>query len=94
MTFMLSSLRLNISPGINPVKHGARVTVKAKDKIYVREIAGLRGTSNCDDQVVHVGLGDYTDKVDVEVRWIGDKVQRISGLDINRRHVITEGSRK
>jgi len=54
----------------------------------------MRGTSNCDDQVVHVGLGDFTGKVNVEVRWIGDKVQRISGLDINRRHVITEGKGK
>ena len=60
--------------------------MKAKDKLYVREV----GTSNCDDQVVHFGLGEYTGKVDVEVRWIGDKVQKIKGLDINRRHVIHE----
>jgi len=79
---------------VNSMAYGARVTVEAKDKIYVREVAGMRGTSNCDDQVVHVGLGDYTGKVDVEVRWIGDKVQKISGLDINRRHVITEGKGK
>ncbi|GAH76315.1 unnamed protein product, partial [marine sediment metagenome] len=25
-----------------------RVTVIAKDKIYVREVVGMRGTSNCD----------------------------------------------
>jgi hypothetical protein len=79
---------------VNSMAYGARVTVRAKDKFYVREVAGMRGTSNCDDQVVHVGLGDYTGKVDVEVRWIADKVQKISGLDINRRHVITEGIEK
>lgn len=75
---------------VNSMAYGARVTVEAKDKIYVREVAGMRGTSNCDAPIVHVGLGDYTGKVDVEVRWIGDKVQKISGLEINRRHVITE----
>jgi hypothetical protein len=77
---------------VNSMAYGARVTVRAKDKLYVREVAGMRGTSNCDDPVVHVGLGGYTGKVDVEVRWIGDKILKISGLDINRRHVITEGN--
>jgi hypothetical protein len=28
------------------------------------------------------------------VRWIGDRAQKVSGLDINRRHVINEGNGK
>lgn len=75
---------------VNSMAYGARVTVIAKDKVYVREVAGMRGTSNCDDQVVHVGLGDYTGQVDVLVRWIGDKVQKVSGLEVNKRHEIYE----
>lgn len=50
------------------------------------------GISSCDDQVVHVGLGDYTGQVDVEVRWIGDKVQKVSGLKVNKRHMIYEAN--
>jgi hypothetical protein len=74
----------------NRMAYGARVTVKADGKIFVREIAGMRGYSSCDDQVVHVGLGGYAGKVDMEVRWIGDKVQKLIGLEANKRHEIDE----
>jgi hypothetical protein len=84
-------IKLHGGEQVNSMAYGARVTMRAKDKIYVREVAGMRGTSNCDDPVVHVGLGSYAGKVDVEVRWIGDKIQKVGGLEINRRHVITEG---
>jgi len=87
-------LRLHGSEHANSMAYGARVTVKANGRSYVREVAGMRGYSSCDDQVVHVGLGNYTGKVDVEVRWIRDRLQKISGLDINRRHVINEGNGK
>jgi hypothetical protein len=66
--------------------------VMANERLYVREISGMRGYSSCDDQVVHVGLGEYTGTVEVEVRWIGDKLQRINGLEVNRHHVIIEGN--
>jgi hypothetical protein len=87
-------IKLNGGKHVNSMAYGARVTVKAKDKIYVREVAGMRGASNCDDQVVHVGLGNYTGNVDVEIRWIGDKVKKIDGLEINKRHVIKESDDK
>jgi hypothetical protein len=83
-------IKLHGGKQVNGMAYGARVTLRAKDKIYVREVAGMRGTSNCDDQVIHIGLGDYPGKVDVEVRWIGDKVQKVQGLDINKQRVIYE----
>ena len=85
-------LRLLGRKHVNGMAYGARVTVRANGRSYIREIAGMRGKSNCDDQVVHVGLGEYTGTVDVVVRWIGDKLQRVSGLDINKRHEIHEGN--
>jgi len=84
-------LKLQGSKHVNSMAYGARITVKANERIYVREVAGMRGFSSCDDQVVHVGLGDYTGKVDVEIRWIGDKIQRVIGLEVNKRHVFIEG---
>ena len=87
-------LKLHGGKHINSMAYGARVTVKANEKSYVREVAGMRGWSSCDDQVVHVGLGEYAGKVNVEVRWIGDRIQRVNGLDVNRRHVINEGNGK
>jgi hypothetical protein len=83
-------LKLHGGKSVNTMAYGVRVTVKAGAKQYVREVAGMRGNSNCDDQVIHVGLGNYTGKVDVEVRWIGDKLQKVNGLSINKRHQIYE----
>jgi len=87
-------IKLHGGKRVNSMAYGARVIVKAKDKVHVREVAGMRGTSNCDDQVVHVGLGSYKGKVDVEVRWMGSAVQKVKGLKANRRHVIYEDNRK
>jgi len=85
-------IQIKLGGGVNTnsMAYGARVTVQAEDRVYVREVTGMRGASNCDDQVVHVGLGDYIGEVDVVIRWIGDKVQRVSGLEVNKRHVIKE----
>jgi hypothetical protein len=83
-------LKLHGRKHVNGMAYGARVTVQANGRSYVREIAGMRGRSNCDDQVVHVGLGEYAEKVDVEVRWIGNKIQEFSGLDANKRHDLYE----
>jgi hypothetical protein len=87
-------LRLHGGKHVNGMAYGARVTVQANGRSYIREIVGMRGVSNCDEQVVHVGLGEYAGKVNAEVRWIGDRVQKVSGLDVNRRHVIHEGNGK
>jgi hypothetical protein len=83
-------LKLHGGNSVNAMAYGARVTIKAGNKRYVRQVAGMRGVSNCDDQAVHVGLGGYAGKVDVEVRWIGNKVQEFSGLDANKRHDLYE----
>lgn len=87
-------LKLHGGKHINSMAYGARVTVKANGRSYVREVAGMRGYSSCDDQVVHVGLGGHRGKVDVGVRWIGNKVQEFSGLDVNKRHELYEADEK
>ena len=87
-------LKLHGGKSVNTMAYGARVTIKAGNRQYVREVAGMRGSSNCDDQVVHVGLGEYTGKVNLEVRWIGNKIQEFSGLDVNQRHEIYEADEK
>jgi hypothetical protein len=87
-------IKLHGGKHVNTLAYGARVTVKTKGKSYTREIAGMRGISNCDDQVVHVGLGNYKGLVDVEVRWIGDRTQKVSGLKIDKRYDIFEDDRK
>jgi len=83
-------LKLLGSKHVNKMAYGVQVTVHANGQYYMREVAGMRGWSNCDDQIVHIGLGGYTGTVDAEVRWIGDRLQTIKGLEVNMRHVIIE----
>jgi len=44
-------IKLNLHGGkhINSLVYGARVTVKANERSSVREVAGMRGFSSCDD---------------------------------------------
>ncbi|NUQ34445.1 MAG: CRTAC1 family protein, partial [Planctomycetaceae bacterium] len=56
-------LQLMGAKGVNTMAYGARVTVKAGDRTYTREVFGGRGDGNCDDPVVHVGLGSFEDAV-------------------------------
>lgn len=87
-------LRLRGQKHANGMAYGAHVTVQANGRSYIREIAGMRGVSNCDDQIVHVGLGEYAGKVNVKVRWIGNRIQDFSELDVNKRHEIYEADEK
>jgi hypothetical protein len=83
-------LKLRGGRQTNGMAYGARVTVTANDRSFVREVAGMRGFSSGDDPVVHIGLGKHKNKVDVRVRWTGNKFQDLSGLEVNRRHEIRE----
>ena len=73
-------LKLHGGKHINSMAYGARVTVKANGRSYVREIAGMRGYSDCDDQVVHVGLGEYAGKVNVRSVGLGTGFKSSAGL--------------
>jgi hypothetical protein len=83
-------LKLHGGKHANGMAFGARVTVMTNEKSYVREVAGMRGWSNCDDPVIHIGLGEYPGKVNVKVQWLGDRIQEFSGLDVNKRHELYE----
>ncbi len=87
-------LKLHGGKHANGMAYGARITVIANGRSQVREIYGMRGFSNCDDQVVHVGLGGFEGRVNVEVRWIGDRIQEFNGLDTNKRHELFESEEK
>ncbi|MCK6440874.1 MAG: CRTAC1 family protein, partial [Planctomycetes bacterium] len=79
-------LKLIPPKGVNGMAYGARVTVTANGKQWTRDVFGMRGTSSCDDQVVHVGLGAEKGPVDVTVRWMGDKASTHQSLAVNTTH--------
>jgi hypothetical protein len=73
---------------------GARVSVTAGEKKYVREISGVRGMTSQDSPVRHIGLGSHTGTVDVEIRWQPGVVQNVKGLTTNKRHRILQAGGK
>ena len=83
-------IRLRGKHTVNTMAYGAQAKVIAGNKTYLREVAGMRGTSSCDDPVVHVGLGTYKGKVDLEIRWSYSHSSKVSGLEVNRRYSVEE----
>jgi hypothetical protein len=74
----------------NDAAIGARITVNAGDKSYVREVqAGNSGNQN--PFVAHFGLGQHTDPVDVTVRFPSGKIVK-QKLDLRTMTGIRESS--
>ena len=76
----------------NDAAIGARITVNAGDKSYVREVqAGNSGNQN--PFVAHFGLGQHTDPVGVTVRFPSGKIVK-QKLDLRTMTEIRESSAK
>jgi hypothetical protein len=72
---------------------GARVTVKAGGKTMMREVSGGNGLQNTQkSRWLHFGLADATAIDEVTVRWIGGATETISGLGVDGRFTVAEGS--
>ena len=76
----------------NDAAIGARITVNAGDKSYVREVqAGNSGNQN--PFVAHIGLGQHADPVGVTVRFPSGKIVK-QKLDLRTTTEIRESSAK
>jgi hypothetical protein len=69
---------------------GARVTVHLGDLAQTREIAAGRGTTSQDSARAHFGFGARAGTAAIAVRWPGGKVQRVEGVELNRRVMVEE----
>jgi hypothetical protein len=69
---------------------GARVTIRCKQGIQIREIEGGSGTASQNTMVAHFGFGKESSPVDVEIRWVCGKVQNLSAVKLNQYLVVQE----
>lgn len=71
---------------------GAKISVKAGNRVLVDEVRGAGSYASNNDRRVHFGLGSST-KVDyVEVRWPSGLTERFQNVPIDKISTLTEGS--
>ena len=67
---------------------GAKVSVYAQGKSYLKELSVVRGFQSSSTHRLHFGLGKAQKIDSVSVQWLDGKVQTEIGLDINQQHTI------
>lgn len=69
---------------------GTRVSVRLRDRTIMQELAG--GTSYCvsHQPALFFGLGDWTEDVDLEIRWPSGTLQTMRGIVPNRSRLLVE----
>ena len=70
---------------------GSKLSLKSGDKRFTKWVTGGASFLASHDKRVVFGLGEpVKEECSLEIRWPSGKVQRISGLGINRYHKIVE----
>ncbi len=81
-------ITLVLEPGAGHLALGARVTVRAGGRTWVRTQHTASGYLTQNDPRLHFGLG-AADRIDaVEVRWPDGKTTRYPGLGVDRVHTL------
>jgi enediyne biosynthesis protein E4 len=70
---------------------GARVTVTAKGRAFVREVKSGSSYLGQNDLRAHVGLGDVTQVDRLDVRWPDGQIETIRDVAANQIVTVTEG---
>ena len=71
---------------------GARIRLKAGDRIQLREINAGASYLSFNSLTAEFGLEQETTVDWIEVIWLGGDTERFTGIGINKRVVLTEGS--
>src|SRR5689334_9695098 len=71
---------------------GAKIRVKAGERVLVDEVRSGSSYDSNNDIRVHFGLGSATKIDSVEIRWPSGLKERFSGLSVDAIHTLKEGS--
>jgi len=71
---------------------GAKITVKAGNRLLVDEVRSGSSYDSNNDMRVHFGLGGVTKMEWVQVRWPSGLVERFENLAVDAFHTLREGS--
>ena len=76
----------------NPDAVGARIRLKAGDRIQLREINAGASYLSFNSLTAEFGLAQETTVDWIEVIWLGGDTERFTGIGVNQRVALTEGS--
>lgn len=71
---------------------GTRVTLTCGPKVWMQELIGGGSYASSRQPRLIFGLGDSAEPCALEVRWPSGEVERLTGLAVNRKYVLTEPS--
>jgi hypothetical protein len=71
---------------------GARITARVGNRNFVDEVRSGSSYISNSDRRIHFGLGTATKLDWVEVRWPSGLLERFEGLEVNKIHMLKEGS--
>jgi len=71
---------------------GARITIKAGQRVFVDEVRSGASYASQSDMRVHFGLGTASKVDSVQVRWPSGRVEQFGGLQLDTIHTVKEGS--
>src|SRR5262249_35697825 len=69
---------------------GAVVRLHAGGQVLTRLVSPAGGYLTQGSKVVHFGMGDRAKADKVEITWPSGKVQVLEGVELNKRHDVTE----
>ena len=70
---------------------GTTVVVKTPEKTMMRMVEGGKGTGTQSDLKVHFGLGMDQKINEVKIKWLGQKEQTLTDVEINSIYKVVEG---
>ncbi len=70
---------------------GTTVVLKTADKTMMRMVEGGKGTGTQSDLKVHFGLGTDEKIDEVKIKWLGQKEQVLTDVEINSIYKVVEG---
>ncbi len=69
---------------VNRSAIGTQVRLKIGDRILTRQVEAGTGEGNQNDLTLHVGLGEDTGPVNLEVSWPGGAKQQVPDVAVDR----------
>ncbi len=78
--------------GANRQAYGARVTIRAGERVWVADLSPACSYLSSSDPRLHFGLGETTSLDTVTVRWPSGRRETIRGVEVDRILTLHEGA--
>jgi hypothetical protein len=75
---------------VNKSAIGAQVRIAVQGQTLSRQVQGGTGQRNYNDLVLHFGLGNHDEPVDIDVIWPGGSTQTVQDIAVDQQITVTQ----